>query len=262
MKGRDVMVDLQEWLGYDRVYNVNPVGRSGGLALFWKSSVNIDFLHVDKNLLDVQVQFGALNFFVSCVYGAPLVKNRAMVWEKISRLGVGRKEQWCMFGDFNDILNNEEKLGGPQIGDSVFKPFGDMIHCCDMAELPSNGNMFTRGGMRYETWVQSRLDHCFGNTEWFRYFPASNQNFFDTRRSDHKLVLVKLMESQQSYRGSFRFDKKFLFKEDVENEVKLAWRRKNNGDGNGVFDRLRRVRKSLSKWKRNNPLTRVTRLSK
>ena len=59
---RDTLVDIQTWLGYDRIMNVNPIGYSGGLALMWKNSVYIDFKYVDKHLLDFHVQFGKFGF--------------------------------------------------------------------------------------------------------------------------------------------------------------------------------------------------------
>ena len=37
---------------------VNPIGYSGGLALMWKNSVQIDFKFVDKHLVDCYVKFG------------------------------------------------------------------------------------------------------------------------------------------------------------------------------------------------------------
>ena len=60
---RDVLVDLQEWLGYDRVFTVNPRGLSGGLVLFWNSTIKLDIKYADK----MQVQFGEFSFF-SLVY--------------------------------------------------------------------------------------------------------------------------------------------------------------------------------------------------
>lgn len=110
---RDVVVDLQVWLGYDKVYTVEPRGLSGGLTIFWKKSVNIAFKYADKNLLDMLIQFGEFTFFLSCIYGEPSVDGRSHVWERLNRIGTTRKEPWCLIGDFNEILSNDEKTSGP-----------------------------------------------------------------------------------------------------------------------------------------------------
>lgn len=88
MHSRKVLVDLQKWFGYDHVYTVNHVGRSGGLALFWKKSVDIALLFANKNLLDLQVQFGSYRFFVSCIYGNPAIGLRNLVWERLLKIGI------------------------------------------------------------------------------------------------------------------------------------------------------------------------------
>lgn len=145
------------------MFIIKPRGRCGSLALFWKSCVDMEFLFVDKNLLDVKVQFGSSSFFISCVYGNPDVSIRPLLWERMSQIGTNRKESVCVFGDFNDIMHNGEKIGGPMRNDYVHRPFNDMLRCCELSELPSSGNSFTWGGRRHELWIQCKLDRCFGN---------------------------------------------------------------------------------------------------
>lgn len=251
---RDELVDLQVWLGYDRIMTVNPIGYSGGLALLWKDSVNISFKFVDKHLVDFGVQRGNDVFFVSCIYGEPVKKDRPRLWERLSRIGVHRKEPWCMLGDFNDIRNNAEKIGGPRRSEESFQPFNDMLAVCEMVELQYSGNNMTWGGLRWKKWIQSRLDRCFGNKKWFNIFPVSNQCFLDKRGSDHRPVLVKLIASSETYRGSFRFDGRFLNKPGVKEEIKKAWLTNHNFFGDSVADKLKRCRKFLSRWKKTTNL--------
>lgn len=196
MHCRNVLVDLQVWLGYDRVFTVDPVGHAGGLAIFWRKDVNIKVLSVSKNLVDCIFQFGNIYFYASCIYGPSVLRKRVELWERLSRIGVTRKESWCVFGDFNDILHNGEKINGVWRSEESFEPFSQMIKASQLEELPSHGDGFTWGGMRNKVWVQTRLDRCFGNKAWFRKFPCSNQNFLDKRGSDHRPVLIHLMKAQ------------------------------------------------------------------
>lgn len=79
MNARNTLVDLQVWLGYDRLYTVDSVYTAGGLALFWKNSVDVTIMYADKNILDVQVIYEDKQFYLSCVYGNPIISLRHIV---------------------------------------------------------------------------------------------------------------------------------------------------------------------------------------
>lgn len=78
MYKRNVMVDFQAWLWYDRVYTIDPRGRSGDLALFWKSSVEVEILFVDKNLIDLKVDLGSGPFLFLVYMGILMVILRSI----------------------------------------------------------------------------------------------------------------------------------------------------------------------------------------
>lgn len=83
---RNVLVDLQVWLGIDNVFTIDPVRLSGGLAFLEKKNIKIIVKFADKNIVDCLVQFGEFAFSLSCVYGEPS-EGCEVVWERISRWG-------------------------------------------------------------------------------------------------------------------------------------------------------------------------------
>ena len=263
MNSDPFIMKVFRWLGYDYFHTVEPDGKSGGLAIFWKHHLVIDFLSEDKNLLDMKVSQGQKSWFVSCVYGNPRQNLRHMLMDRLSLIGVDRKLPWCMIGDFNEIMSNKEKLGGPSRVLSSFQDFKDMLKSCDMHELGSSGNSFTWGGTRNDEWIQCKLDRCFGNSNWFTLFPNSHQWFLEKLGSDHKPVLVKFINDQEVFRGHFRFDKRFAEDPICEAAIQRSWNGNLSSQVSSSMIRMFECRKAISHWKKDheyNAHSRIKRL--
>lgn len=116
----DHVLSVWRSLGYNHYFLVNPVGLSGGLALFWKNTHTVEVLYSDNILIDTMITVGLMVFYMSFVYGDPVRHRRRFVWDRIKTIGFRRDEAWFLVGDFNEIMNNSEKLGGPQRIESSF----------------------------------------------------------------------------------------------------------------------------------------------
>lgn len=51
------MQNIKRRLNFDDMFVVDCIGRSGGLCLFWKSSVNVDILYSNNNVIHTFVTF-------------------------------------------------------------------------------------------------------------------------------------------------------------------------------------------------------------
>lgn len=86
----------------------------------WRDSYSVSILSADKMIIDVEVMFGSIKFFLTCVYGDPVRAKRQEVWERLTSIGLVRNEAWLSAGDFNELMSNEEKVGGAIRTDSTF----------------------------------------------------------------------------------------------------------------------------------------------
>lgn len=81
---------------------------------------------------------------------------------------------WIIGGDFNVILNEEEKLGGLEFEQTEAIDFGFFINNCELEELKFSGRKFTWWDSRVaEDCIFKRLDKILVNQEFMNLFPAS-----------------------------------------------------------------------------------------
>lgn len=75
---------------------------------------------------------------------------------------------WFIGGDFNDVLNGEEKIGGLLVD---YDDFRTCIESCDLSQIHFKGSPFTwwNGRAGYDC-IFERLDRILSNSEFLDLF--------------------------------------------------------------------------------------------
>ncbi|KAF7147855.1 hypothetical protein RHSIM_Rhsim03G0108700 [Rhododendron simsii] len=128
---------IRHKLGFNFATYFEPVGLSGGLALWWKPEVDIDIETSSKNIVHTIIsnKFNSFVCAASFIYGYPNREGRDQVWEDL--MGIGRTEilPWLCIGDFNEILSSEYKMGGNSPYPARFTSFHGMLSVCGLVDL-------------------------------------------------------------------------------------------------------------------------------
>ena len=64
---------------------VDPLGRSGGLALFYNNEFQVKVLYSSNRMIDVEAEALGKTVYLTFVYGDPVQKLREQVWERLTR---------------------------------------------------------------------------------------------------------------------------------------------------------------------------------
>ena len=109
---REKLDQLKIQLGYIGLFVVEMVGRSGGLALFWKPNYKVQLLKFGKTFIDVSVaNTEGKQWRVTGFYGFPESSRRRESWNLMRSLASSSSLPWVCLGDFNDLLHSSEKRG-------------------------------------------------------------------------------------------------------------------------------------------------------
>lgn len=181
-----VMNEIQD-MYFDSHFLFSPHGHGGGgLALSWKNHVDVQVFSTSHNFIDTRISFKGLQFYCTFVYGAPQVANRQGVWDKLASLCASRTGPWYLTGDFNEIINNNEKSGGKDRPESTFCSFQSFLAQCDLFDLQHTGNFLSCRGKRGTHVVHCRLNSAVANSDWYEAFPTARSHYLLFERSYHR----------------------------------------------------------------------------
>lgn len=159
------MLKKLEQLGYESHHIFPPKGHgAGGLALFWNSKIKIDVMYSNANLIDTFIEYQGKSFFASFIHGDCDRKQRRMQWEHLLNLAASREAPWVAAGDFNDLLNEDEKLGGPARPEGSFTDLRSFFSEGDLFDLRHSGDPLFWRGKRGDHLVRCRLDRAVANS--------------------------------------------------------------------------------------------------
>ena len=91
------------------------------------------------------------------------------------------KLSWCCFGDFNELLEVQDKKCGASRTHNLMENFRDVLDFCGFVDLGYSGQDFTWRGRRRGEMIWERLDRGFANYEWLTKFPTSRVRHLNCR---------------------------------------------------------------------------------
>ncbi|KAL6570158.1 hypothetical protein OROMI_014672 [Orobanche minor] len=163
---------------------------SNHIWLFTETDTKIQILKNTEQMLHVEVNCSSIPtvFFLTVVYGRHTKIQRRDLWDDL--LSVSQNQvPWMVGGDFNIILQPEEKKGGAGPIQSDMEEFSDCLLNCNLSDVGFAGTPFTwyRDGV-----AKTRSD--FGFPRVVFQFPFSVHSF-QNMWVKHHLFLPTVQES-------------------------------------------------------------------
>ncbi|XP_059301908.1 uncharacterized protein LOC132053826 [Lycium ferocissimum] len=247
---KDFITLYKRWIGMNGCCsNIN-----GKIWIFWTSLFEAS--EISNDTQQVTMKFKQKDnfdvFYMTFVYAKDKEHLRKPLWESLHNSYNLVGGPWCISGDFNVIMDANEKKGGNPHKMQKSWDFINSMEECGMVDAGFSGPRFTwcnARDMGHRIW--KRLDRVFINQEWTAKYPRTSVEHLASTGSDHTPMLVRC--SNTDFQGMRYF--KFLnfwtdqpqFKEIVQN----SWQEDIQGNIMWKFQqKLKLLGKNLSKWSR------------
>lgn len=234
-------------LSFDKCFVVDAVGRSGGLALFWKDNVSISILSSCKNFIHSRVNINAMNFdfLLTGVYGDIDAICRRRIWDKISSFHISPNQARTCMGDFNDVLFQSDKEGLRPRDQGQINQFRNFVDNNRLLDLHLKGCRFTWSNNREEGHVRAKLDRMLCNARWQMRFPNTCVTALPAIGSDHSPLVMQLESRPVHAQKCFKYEEFWEEDEDLPDIINGYW---GASDPRNIVKKIDTLKTHLSNW--------------
>ncbi|XP_020259065.1 uncharacterized protein LOC109835503 [Asparagus officinalis] len=200
------------------------------IIILWDSdmlNVQADFISSQHITCTVNSKDGRINCIFSSVYGHNHQDSRKFLWNELLQVHqITGNTHWLVCGDFNTMINNDEKLGGIALTDADTRGFNSFIEDNHLLHLKTEGCFFTWNNKQdQDSRVWCRLDRALVNDSWIQNYNSSHVEFLLPNFSDHSPALVSIYKEEKQGKKPFKFFNMWTNHSNYMSTVSSIWQR-------------------------------------
>ncbi|XP_073367809.1 uncharacterized protein [Aegilops tauschii subsp. strangulata] len=181
-------------LGFSNAFGVGSDGLSGGLVFFWNNDSTVSLESYNNSHIDVSIQnenLGEKEWRFTGFYGEPVRSKRKNSWDLMKYLRKKSDNPWFCAGDFNEILDASEQIGGNVRDEWKMDGFRDAVEECRMDDLGYIGLPYTWDNRQQGIGnIKVRLDRGLGDDKFQERFDSTSVQHIQTTESDHCALII------------------------------------------------------------------------
>ncbi|XP_075077066.1 uncharacterized protein LOC142163819 [Nicotiana tabacum] len=158
---------------------------------------------IDEQIIHGQIRTHSelLAFGFTAIYGLHTIKDRLKMWQKLRQIHSLQQGLWLAMGDFNAVLNSQDRQHGTMIHDMETKNFREFMNDTGINELHTVGKDYTWTNNH----TNSRIDRGLVNSNWMMTMPSLRIQVLEPSVSDHSPLKLMISQMQRKKTSPFRF---------------------------------------------------------
>ncbi|CAK8563391.1 unnamed protein product [Lathyrus sativus] len=154
-------------------------------------------------------------------------------------------------GDFNNVLNIKDKIGGKHVKEFVYIDLSTFMENACIFEVESIGDRYTWFNKHTGGAIYSKIDRVIANMDLMQQTIQKMVHVMELGISDHMLLCLKGNEENKNKHFDFKFLNEIADMEWYHEAVRRSWRQRTRGNPiNSLWKKVMRLQPVLIKLRK------------